>query len=82
MNTDNVRLNVTLPKDLVHLIDQMTGPRKRSLFITEAIQLKVKNIRKEALEKQLTEGYQAGLHEGLDMAAEFQTADLEGWDDY
>jgi CopG family transcriptional regulator / antitoxin EndoAI len=41
MATENIRLNITLSKDLVRLIDQISGPRKRSLFIAEAVQLKV-----------------------------------------
>ena len=82
MNTDNIRLNITLPKDLVQIIDQMTGPRKRSLFIAEAIQLKLYQARKEALAKKLAEGYLAGYQEGLDIASEFETTDMEGWDDY
>lgn len=82
MNTDNIRLNITLPRDLVHLIDQMSGPRKRSLFIAEAVQLKLRQAQKEDLDKKLAEGYRAGCHESLEMASEFEAADLEGWDDY
>jgi CopG family transcriptional regulator/antitoxin EndoAI len=82
MDTDNIRLNITLPKDLVHLIDQMSGPRKRSLFIAEAVQLKVRQTKKEALEKKLVEGYRAGYNESREMASEFEAGDLEGWDDY
>ena len=82
MDTNNIRLNITLPKDLVHLIDQMSGPRKRSLFIAEAVQLKVRQAKKEALEKKLAEGYRAGYNESRAMASEFEAIDLEGWDDY
>jgi len=82
MDTDTIRVNITLPKDLVHLIDQMSGPRKRSLFIAEAVQLKVRQAQKEALEKKLTEGYRAGYNESREMASEFEAIDLEGWDDY
>ena len=82
MNTENVRLNITLPKDLVHLIDQMSGPRKRSLFIAEAVQLKVRQAKKEALEKKLAEGYRAGYNQSREMASEFEAIDLQGWDDY
>ena len=82
MSTENVRLNITLPKDLVHLIDQMSGPRKRSLFIAEAVQLKVRQAKKEALEKKLAEGYRAGYNQSREMASEFEAIDLEGWDDY
>jgi len=82
MDTDNIRLNITLPKDLVYLIDQMSGPRKRSLFIAKAVQLKVRQAQKEALEKKLAEGYRAGYNESREMASEFDAIDLEGWDDY
>lgn len=82
MDTDNIRLNITLPKDLVHLIDQMSGPRKRSLFIAEAVQLKLRQTRKEALEKKLAEGYRAGYKESCEISSEFEAVDLEGWDDY
>ena len=82
MDTDKIRLNITLPKNLVHLIDQMSGPRKRSLFIAEAVQLKVRQAQKEALEKKLAEGYRAGYNESREMASEFDAIDLEGWDDY
>lgn len=82
MNTDKVRLNITLPNKLVQLIDRMTSPRKRSRFIAEAIELKIRRSQKEALEKKLAEGYRAGYQEGIDIASEFEPADLEGWDDY
>ena len=82
MGTQNIRLNVTLPKDLVNVVDQMTGAKKRSKFIAEAIELKVKQTRKEILEKQLAEGYRACHRESLDIASEFETTDLEGWDEY
>ena len=82
MDTDNIRLNITLPKNLVRLIDQMSGPRKRSLFIAEAVQLKVRQAKKEALEKKLAEGYRAGYNESREMTSEFEAIDLEGWDDY
>jgi CopG family transcriptional regulator / antitoxin EndoAI len=82
MNTQKVRLNVTLPKDLVNMVDQMTGAKKRSMFIAEAIELKVKQTRKGLLEKQLAEGYRACQKESIDISSEFEITDLEGWDEY
>jgi metal-responsive CopG/Arc/MetJ family transcriptional regulator len=82
MATDNVRLNITLPKRLVHLIDHMSGPRKRSLFIAEAVQLKLRQAQKEDLDKKLAAGYRARYKESCEIASEFEAADLEGWDDY
>lgn len=82
MPTDYVRLNITLPKKIVCLMDQMAGSRKRSLFIAEAVQLKVKQATREALEKELAEGYRAEYQEDLDLASEFEAVDLAGWPDY
>lgn len=82
MDTQKVRLNVTLPKDLVNMVDRMTGAKKRSMFIAEAIELKIKQTRKEMLEKQLAEGYRASQKEAVDISSEFEAADLEGWDEY
>ena len=81
MDTENVRLNITLPKGLIQLVDQLSGPRKRSLFIAEAIRFKVEQDRKVELEKKLSEGYRACKKKSLDIASEFESADLEGWDD-
>lgn len=82
MSTENVRLNINLPKHLVMVMDQMSGPRKRSAFISEAIELKINQIRQETLKNNLVEGYTVRHQESLDLSSEFEPADLEGWDDY
>ena len=81
MNTENVRLNIILPKKLIQVVDQISGPRKRSLFIAEAIRLKIKQDQKWAMARKLSEGYRACQNESLNIASEFESADLEGWDD-
>ncbi len=81
MNVENVRINITLPKELIQLVDSISGPRKRSSFIADAIRFKIGQDRKTELEKQLAEGYRACNTESLDMADEFHVIDLEGWDD-
>lgn len=82
MSDDTVRLNITIPKDLAHALDHLAGPRKRSRFIVEALREKIKKKEKEDLELLLTEGYQATSEESTVIANEFESADLEGWDDY
>lgn len=82
MDTQKIRLNVTLPKNLVNMVDRMTGAKKRSMFIAEAIELKVKQTQKALLEKQLVEGYRACQKESVDISKEFEAADIEGWDEY
>jgi hypothetical protein len=57
----------------------MAGPRKRSRFIAEAITVRIENIRKEKLERNLAEGYSFAREESVSLSREFETVDLEGW---
>ena len=82
MDTETVRLNVTLPKGLVEAMNRVTEPRKRSRFIAEAVSHKIEQKEKEEMEKLLEEGYQAAAKESLALTKEFESVDLEGWDDY
>jgi metal-responsive CopG/Arc/MetJ family transcriptional regulator len=82
MDTETVRLNVTLPKGLVEAMNRVTEPRKRSRFIAEAVRQKIEHKEKEEIEKLLVNGYQAAAKESLALTKEFESADLEGWDDY
>ena len=82
MDTETVRLNVILPKELVTAMNRMTEPRKRSRFIAEAVRQKIEQHEKEEMDKLLVEGYQAAAKESLEFSKEFESADLEGWDDY
>ena len=82
MNTETVRLNVTLPKGLVEALNRVTEPRKRSRFIAEAVRQKIDQKEKEEMENLLVEGYQAKAKDSLALTKEFENADLEGWDDY
>ena len=82
MNTDTVRLNITIPRPLAQQLEKMTGPRKRSQFIAEALKQRIEQLQKQELEKLLTEGYQATKKESLELTKEFKSIDLEGWDDY
>ena len=82
MDTETVRLNITLPKGLVQSMNKMTGPRKRSRFIAEALRQRIDQLEKEDMEKLLEKGYQAVAKESLALTKEFEDADLEDWDEY
>jgi hypothetical protein len=82
METDLERLNITLPKKLVKEINVLSGPRKRSAFITEAIKSRIKQKQKEERDKRLEEGYKFRRQESLALAKEFEPLDLEAWDEY
>jgi metal-responsive CopG/Arc/MetJ family transcriptional regulator len=77
-----VRLNMTLPKDLADKLNSMVKPRQKSYFIAEALRDKIETIQKEKMNKSLEEGYKKRKQESLLIAKEFETADLEGWNDY
>ena len=82
MNAETIRVNITLPRYLVEALDIVAGPRKRSQFISEAVKLRIQQFEKEKLEVLLAEGYRASREEGLELAREFETVDIEGWDEY
>jgi metal-responsive CopG/Arc/MetJ family transcriptional regulator len=82
MNTETIRMNITLPKDLVASLDEMAGPRKRSRFIVQALRMMIDQLKKAEMDAQLTEGYRAGKSEALKVAETFEPFDLEGWDEY
>ena len=82
MSVENVRLNITIPKDLLATLDDLAGPRKRSSFIVDAVLRKIQEDEKLDLEAQLRTGYQARRKESLELADDFECADLENWDEY
>lgn len=82
MNTDSVRLNITLPKDLVEALNRVAGARQRNRFITESLQQRLARMEKIALEQTLADGYREMAKEGNVIARDFEVADLEGWDEY
>jgi metal-responsive CopG/Arc/MetJ family transcriptional regulator len=82
MGTDSVRLNIMLPKEVAESLNRMTGPRKRSRFVAEAIVERIERKQKEKLDKELEEGYLANRQQAIAIAEEFEAVDLEGWDEY
>jgi CopG family transcriptional regulator / antitoxin EndoAI len=77
-----VRMNITIPQELAHKVDELTEPRKRSQFISEALKRRIEEIQREKAQKALEEGYKARKEESHSITREFDAADLEGWDEY
>jgi metal-responsive CopG/Arc/MetJ family transcriptional regulator len=77
-----VRMNITLPEELAQQLNKLIGPRKKSHFITETLKERIERIQDEELQKMLEEGYKVRKKEGQSIAEEFESADLEGWDEY
>ena len=82
MYSENVRLNVILPRDLVDSLNQIAGPRNRSRMISESVREYIRQRKKIELEKRLEEGYRVSAAENIAMTKEFEAVDLEGWDEY
>jgi metal-responsive CopG/Arc/MetJ family transcriptional regulator len=76
------RMNITISQELAHQLNQLTSPRKRSQFISEALKHRIEEIQHQKTQKALEEGYKARREEATSMTKEFQAVDLEGWDDY
>jgi len=77
-----VRMNITIPEDLARQLDRLVDSRKKSRFIAETLQERVKKIEKEKLQKMLVEGYKRRKEESLSISRDFESIDLEGWDEY
>jgi hypothetical protein len=82
MNTDSVRLNITLSKDLMAALNRLAGPRQRNRFIIDSLKERMAHLEKTELENILAEGYQAAAKEGVAITKDFESVDLEGWDEY
>jgi metal-responsive CopG/Arc/MetJ family transcriptional regulator len=77
-----VRMSITIPEELAQKLDQIAGSRKKSAFIAESLEERIKKMEEEELQKELAEGYRAQKAESLSIAEGFGAVDLEGWDEY
>lgn len=82
MNTEMVRLNISLPASINEELRKYTKARQRSRFIAKAIQLLLKQLKEEERKALLEEGYKATAVEGVQITREFEAADIENWDEY
>jgi metal-responsive CopG/Arc/MetJ family transcriptional regulator len=70
MNT--VRLNITLPEELVCQIDKLVKPGQKSSFIAETLKERIERIQSKKLQQMLEEGYKARNSESRSLAEEFR----------
>jgi metal-responsive CopG/Arc/MetJ family transcriptional regulator len=77
-----VRMNITSPEDLARQLGQLVDSRKKSRFIAETLKERVKKIEEDKLQKMLEEGYKRRKEESLSISRDFESIDLEGWDEY
>jgi metal-responsive CopG/Arc/MetJ family transcriptional regulator len=53
MQTETVRINVTLPREVIESLNQITGPRSRSRLIAESIREHIRQMKAAELEKRI-----------------------------
>ncbi len=47
MGNDDMRTHVVMPRSLVDAVDELVGQRRRSQFVTEAVQRRVAQLRRD-----------------------------------
>jgi hypothetical protein len=74
------RLNITLPRETVGLLDRVTTKGARSRFINDAIRERVASVGKGKLRRQLEEGYASRFARDLKMVEEWVAVDEQTWE--
>ena len=77
-----VRMNIIIPAELAQQLDKLVGRKKKSRFIAETLKQRIEKIQHEELQRTLEEGYKARKEESHAFTKEFESVDLEGWDEY
>ncbi len=75
-----VRINITLPEDVIELLKDHAGPREQSSFIAESVRLRVEQIKKENLLLELKVQYQEASREALEINNDFDHTLSDGLD--
>lgn len=72
-----IRLNITLPEDIVRYLAQK---QNKSRFIAQALREKLEREKRERIETLMAEGYKSTELEDKNLDAEWDKASLEEWD--
>ena len=78
----NVKMTFTIPEEIAHELRDHIGHRKRSRFVTDALQAKLRELQKQDLERRLIEAYTERYEEDKAINEEWEPATLEGWPEY
>jgi hypothetical protein len=68
-------LQVTIPDEIFGVLSSLA--KKQDEFVVEAIKEKLEREQRQNLNQLLAEGYRATAKEDLELAKEFEAADLE-----
>ena len=73
-----IKVNFTVPEDVVATLKSRVGERKRSAFVTAAVRDKLRDLEQKELKKNLREGYLARRDEDAEVSKEWEAPTLEG----
>ena len=73
------RINVTLPKETLELMDRVADKGQRSRLIDQAVRKYVRNLGRAQLRKQLEKGAKERGERDLGLVAEWFSLDKEAW---
>lgn len=71
------RLNVTLPRETIALVERSAAPKRRSEFIAEAIHAHAERLRLQQLAERLQAGYLARAERDRRIAEEWRPLEEE-----
>ena len=75
----SVRVNFTIPEDLVASLKAHVRERKRSAFVGAAIRDRLRQLEQEQLRRTLIDGYVARRNEDANINREWEQPTMEGW---
>ena len=76
-----VRMNITLPEDVIKILKRKTKSREKSAYIADAIRAYARNETQEELILRMIEGYKAEA-DSTEEDKEWMEADLDVPDEY
>lgn len=77
--TAKEKVTLTLPRELMETVRQMSSPRGQSKFVTEAVAYFIEEKKRQLLREELIEGYKAMAEESLSLAKEWESIGNEAW---
>jgi CopG family transcriptional regulator / antitoxin EndoAI len=73
------KINIVLPEQTLHLIEQMTGRRNRSRFIDEAVIYYMEQVGKIRLREQMKQGAVKRAERDLKLSQEWNGLEDDAW---
>ncbi len=73
-----VKVNFTIPEDVVATLKGRVSERSRSAFVTAAVRERLHDLEQEELKQTLKEGYSARRDEDAEVSKEWEAPTLEG----